>query len=142
MTKNLTTVPLLTALAFPAAAQQTMDVHTHIIVPEYVEVFKAHGAELEETFPLPAWDAERHIAFMDSAGIRTAVLKANLQRLKQTLASEEDLKPYADKILRENAVQLFETEKDAGNDEMLIRISEIEVYPEYADTHFRDRGLS
>ena len=74
MTKNLTTVPLLAALAFPAAAQQTMDVHTHIIVPEYVEVLKAHGAELEETFPLPAWDAERHIAFMDSAGIRTAVL--------------------------------------------------------------------
>ena len=74
MTKNLTTVPLLAALAFPAAAQQTMDVHTHIIVPEYVEVLKAHGAELEETFPLPAWNAERHIAFMDSAGIRTAVL--------------------------------------------------------------------
>lgn len=112
MTKHLTTIPLLAALAFPAAAQQTMDVHTHIIVPEYVEVLKAHGTELEETFPLPAWDAERHIAFMDSAGIRTAVLKANLQRLKQTLASEEDLKPYADKILRKNAAQLFETEND------------------------------
>ena len=39
-----------------------------------MEVLKAHGAELEETFPLPAWDAERHIAFMDSASIRTAVL--------------------------------------------------------------------
>lgn len=51
-----------------------VDVHTHIIVPEYVELLKAHGAELEETFPLPDWDAERHIAFMDSAGIRTAVL--------------------------------------------------------------------
>ena len=53
---------------------QTVDVHTHIIIPEYVEVLKAHGAELEEIFPLPTWDAERHIAFMDSAGIRTAVL--------------------------------------------------------------------
>ena len=53
---------------------QTVDVHTHIIIPEYVEVLRAHGAELEETFPLPAWDAERHIAFMDSADIRTAVL--------------------------------------------------------------------
>ena len=39
-----------------------------------MEVLKAHGAELEETFPLPEWDAGRHIAFMDSAGIRTAVL--------------------------------------------------------------------
>ena len=55
-------------------AQQTVDVHTHIILPEYVEVLKAHGAGLEETFPLPEWDAERHIAFMDSADIRTAVL--------------------------------------------------------------------
>ncbi len=53
---------------------QAVDVHTHIIIPEYVEVLKAHGAELEETFPLPEWDAGRHIAFMDSAGIRTAVL--------------------------------------------------------------------
>ena len=53
---------------------QTVDVHTHIIIPEYMEVLKAHVAELEETFPLPEWDAERHISFMDSAGIRTAVL--------------------------------------------------------------------
>ena len=39
-----------------------------------MEVLRAHGAELEETFPLPEWDAGRHIAFMDSADIRTAVL--------------------------------------------------------------------
>ena len=61
-------------MALPVGAQQTVDVHTHIIIPEYVEVLKAHGAELEETFPLPAWSAERHIAFMDSVGIRTAIL--------------------------------------------------------------------
>lgn len=53
---------------------QTIDAHTHIIIPEYMEFLKTHGAELEETFPLPVWNAERHIAFMDSAGIRTAVL--------------------------------------------------------------------
>ena len=61
-------------LTLSVQAQQTVDVHTHIILPEYMEVLKAHGAELEETFPLPEWDAGRHIAFMDSAGIRTAVL--------------------------------------------------------------------
>lgn len=53
---------------------QTVDVHTHIIIPEYVEMLKVHGAKLEETFPLPEWDAGWHIAFMDSAGIRTAML--------------------------------------------------------------------
>lgn len=53
---------------------QTVDVHSHIIVPEYIQVLQAYGSELEETFPLPGWDAERHIAFMDSTGISTAVL--------------------------------------------------------------------
>lgn len=61
-------------LTLSVQAQQTVDVHTHLIIPEYMEVLKAHGAELEETFPLPTWDAGRHLAFMDSAGIRTAVL--------------------------------------------------------------------
>lgn len=62
---------------FQKYRQETLnmvDVHTHIIIPEYLEMLKAHGAELEETFPLPGWDVGRHIAFMDSAGIRTAVL--------------------------------------------------------------------
>ena len=74
MKRQITAVLLGTALALSAEAQQAVDVHTHIIIPEYVEMLKAHGAELEETFPLPEWSAERHIAFMDSAGIRTAVL--------------------------------------------------------------------
>ena len=63
----------LTLVLSPLSAQ-TVDVHTHIIIPEYMEVLKVHGAELEETFPLPVWEAERHLAFMDSVGIRTAVL--------------------------------------------------------------------
>lgn len=62
------------SLGFVSLCGQTIDVHTHIIIPEYLEVLKANGAELEETFPLPEWDAGRHIAFMDSVGIRTAVL--------------------------------------------------------------------
>ena len=74
MKKQLIAGLLIMALALPAVAQQTIDVHTHIIVPEYTDMLKAHGAELEETFPLPAWSAERHVAFMDKAGIRTAVL--------------------------------------------------------------------
>ena len=74
MKRQITAVLLGTALALSAGAQQAVDVHTHIIIPEYVEMLKAHGAEQEETFPLPTWNAERHISFMDSAGIRTAVL--------------------------------------------------------------------
>ena len=37
-----------------------------------------------------------------------AVLKANLQRLKQTLASDEELAPYSEDILWKNAERLFE----------------------------------
>lgn len=55
-------------------AQKPVDVHTHIILSEYKELLQRHAAELEETFPLPDWDAERHIAFMDSAGIGCAIL--------------------------------------------------------------------
>ena len=70
----MTVVLTLAAQVWYAGAQQAIDVHGHIIVPEYMEVLKAHGAELEETFPLPEWSVERHLAFMDSADIRTAVL--------------------------------------------------------------------
>ena len=47
------------SLSSVSLSGQTVDVHTHIIIPEYVEVLRAHGAELEETFPLPEWDVER-----------------------------------------------------------------------------------
>ena len=55
-------------------AQQVIDVHTHIILSEYVELLRQHGTKLEETFPLPQWDAKQHLAFMDSAGIDCAIL--------------------------------------------------------------------
>ena len=64
------------ASAVSPLSAQTVDVHTHIIIPEYVEVLKAHGAELEEIFPLPEWDVEQHIAFMDSADIRSRTIPA------------------------------------------------------------------
>ena len=55
-------------------AQNPVDVHTHIILPEYKALLQRHGAALEETFPLPGWSAESHIAFMDSVGIGCSVL--------------------------------------------------------------------
>ena len=57
-------------------AQSPIDVHAHIIPPEYREFLQRHGAELEETFPLPVWEAEKHLAFMDSANIQCTVLTA------------------------------------------------------------------
>ena len=31
---------------------------------------KAHGLEMDEGFPIPAWSADAHLKFMDEAGIR------------------------------------------------------------------------
>ena len=57
-----------------AAAAGAFDVHSHIILPEHRALLAKHGAELEETFPLPAWSLEEHLKFMDEAGIETSVL--------------------------------------------------------------------
>lgn len=67
---------LFAALLSPGEvpAQEVIDVHSHIIPVEYLDMLKAHGAELEETFPLPAWDAATHVKFMEEAGIEYSVL--------------------------------------------------------------------
>lgn len=56
----------------PTLAQ--IDIHCHAITENYIDFVKANGAEMDEGFPIPSWDLERHIAFMDKAGIHTSVL--------------------------------------------------------------------
>lgn len=51
-----------------------IDLHSHAITQGYLDNIKANDAEMDEGFPIPSWDAEKHIAFMDKAGIQTAVL--------------------------------------------------------------------
>lgn len=53
---------------------QTIDVHCHNVLPEYMAVLEKHGAAMEETFPLPTWNVESHLAFMQKAGIECSVL--------------------------------------------------------------------
>ncbi len=54
-------------------AQQVVDVHCHDILPEFRALLDRHGAVLEETFPLPDWNIDAHLAFMEAAGIRTSL---------------------------------------------------------------------
>lgn len=63
---------LMTAFALSASAQ--IDLHSHAITKDYMDYIKANGAEMDEGFPIPAWDVEKHLAFMDKAGIQTSVL--------------------------------------------------------------------
>lgn len=66
-------VAIMFATTF-AVAQKAVDVHTHNILPVHLEMLKKHNAELEETFPLPVWDIDDHLKFMQEAGIECAML--------------------------------------------------------------------
>ena len=55
-------------------AQGVIDVHSHIITPEFVAALEKEGRLLDEGFPLPKWDAEAQLKWMDEAGIQTSVL--------------------------------------------------------------------
>ncbi len=55
-------------------ASAQIDLHCHMIPDSYLEAIKTHGMEMDEGFPIPAWDAEEHLKFMDEAGIQTSVL--------------------------------------------------------------------
>jgi quinol monooxygenase YgiN len=64
------------------------------------------------------------------------VLTASLARMKQYLSNESDLAPFREMILHKNAEWLFglsgekpTAERQEGK--MIVRLAEIEVYPEY-----------
>ena len=65
--------------------QNVIDVHSHIITPEFVsalegerprvgELSSGMGRLLDEGFPLPKWNAEAQLKWMNEAGIQTSVL--------------------------------------------------------------------
>ena len=61
-------------MAFMVKAQGVIDVHSHIITQEFVSALEKEGRLLDEGFPLPKWDAEAQLKWMDEAGIQTSVL--------------------------------------------------------------------
>ena len=70
--KRLLSFISLMSISIIGSAQ--IDVHCHMISNAYLEAVKAHGMEMDEGFPIPGWDADAHLQFMDEAGIRTSVL--------------------------------------------------------------------
>ena len=67
---------LLILAPFLAMSQpfQAVDVHCHIVPKAYIGYLEKHNATLDDGFPIPSWDAEKHLRWMDEAGIRTSVL--------------------------------------------------------------------
>ena len=65
---------IITLMSISILGRAQVDVHSHMIPDSYLEAVKAHGMEMDEGFPIPAWSADAHLQFMDEAGIRTSVL--------------------------------------------------------------------
>lgn len=61
-------------MSMPIMAQSIMDVHSHIVTNDYMQMLKKHGAEMEDGYPLPTWSVEKHLEFMEEAGIEMSVL--------------------------------------------------------------------
>lgn len=74
MMKHLFVTLIVMAEMIAAYAQNVVDVHTHNILPAYLEVLGENNALLDETFPLPSWNVESHLKFMEEAGIKTSIL--------------------------------------------------------------------
>ena len=55
-------------------AQGVIDVHSHIITPEFLSSLDQENRLMDEGFPLPNYDVEEHLRWMDEAGVRTSVL--------------------------------------------------------------------
>lgn len=55
-------------------AQGIIDVHSHNVPDFYLEALNRHEAALDEGFPIPTWDIDSQLEFMDAAGIGKAVL--------------------------------------------------------------------
>ncbi len=62
---------MMTANGF---AQGVIDVHSHIITPEFVSSLEREERLMDEGFPLPKYNVENHVKWMDEAGVQTSVL--------------------------------------------------------------------
>ena len=72
--KRLKITIISMTLATTAIAQGVMDVHSHLITPEFVSALESEGRLMDEGFPLPKYDVYNHLKWMDEAGVETSVL--------------------------------------------------------------------
>ena len=71
---HLFSILLATMIATATMAQGVIDVHSHVITPEFVSALETEGRVMDEGFPLPKYDMENHLKWMDEAGVQTSVL--------------------------------------------------------------------
>ena len=121
-----------------AMAQGVIDVHSHIITPEFVSALEKEGRLLDEGFPLPKWDAETQLKWMDEAGILTSVLtlaapQPGINSLTPGPSPKGEGSNYtkSEYSATELSTPLATRREVGGEGEALCRLAEIEVYPQY-----------
>ena len=72
--KRLKITIISMTLATTAIAQGVMDVHSHLITPEFVSSLESEGRLMDEGFPLPKYDVDNQLKWMGEAGVQTSVL--------------------------------------------------------------------
>ena len=72
--KKIRTIIVATMIATATMAQGVIDVHSHIITPEFLSALEHEGRLMDEGFPLPKYDVDNHLKWMDEAGVQTSVL--------------------------------------------------------------------
>ena len=100
MTKtNKTLMTAITSLVFAtsATAQNAIDIHAHFTTPAFLADLQQHGALNDEGFPIPQYDVEKHLQWMDEAGVQTAML---------TLAAPQPFNPQTVRATNETAASL------------------------------------
>ena len=91
-------IALLTSmLATTAFSQGVIDVHAHLLPTEFVEALKSEGRLMDEGFPLPKYDVESQLKWMDEAGVQTSVL---------TLAAPQPTSPKVVRQTNESAARI------------------------------------
>ena len=117
--------------ALGTSAQGVLDVHSHLITSDFLAALKQENRLMEEGFPLPKYDAEAHLKWMDEAGIQTSVL---------TLAAPQ---PGLNATPAERKNIIRQTNKAAAAEQegpMIVRIAEIEVVPEHLEEYLAIAG--
>ncbi|WP_018676266.1 amidohydrolase family protein [Riemerella columbina] len=51
-----------------------VDIHSHNVLPSYLDYLKKYDALLEEGFPLPKWDVQKHLEMMKQQNIGYTIL--------------------------------------------------------------------
>ena len=65
---------LVLMIAANGFAQSVIDVHSHIITPEFMSALESESRLMDEGFPLPKYNVKNHLKRMDEAGVQMSVL--------------------------------------------------------------------